>query len=151
VSLTPLRPGRSRVAGSITCPLPGFRRSLISSVSMSAPVVLKRPVAVGKECRELPESISRLCHTSTATVLHVWRIYAIIELRGACSTPFAACFDTMPRHPATLKALAPAGAFLCAKLQKSASEVFADLDALTRCETQSPAKTWEAKAWSGGQ
>lgn len=37
--------------------------ALISSVSMSVTVVLKRPVGFGIECRELPEAIPRLCHS----------------------------------------------------------------------------------------
>lgn len=56
----PVRPGRSRYTGSSTCPLPGFHCQGDSSVPLSVPAVLKRPAALGKECRELPESENRL-------------------------------------------------------------------------------------------
>jgi hypothetical protein len=62
--LTPLRPGRSRLcADQVPRPEPGFLCELDSSVPMPVPVVLKRPVDYGKECRELPETLARLCHT----------------------------------------------------------------------------------------
>ena len=91
--LTPCDRDAAAMLDRVPARMPGFLCVLNSSVPMSVPVVLKRSVVYGKECRELPETLARLCHALTVATLSQYAVYFNCGVR-LLNLPLASCFDT---------------------------------------------------------